>query len=131
MGKIAPLEALREIESIGGRIAFNEKNKLGEVDYQWIKETIYKNAEIIEPALKDYKEKKDLHFVLIGGRENHKTANMRAYSKLKAFESIKDNMPNLTLLGSCDNYESYKEKSGDNLSKGEYNFLRDMLLWIK
>ena len=53
MNKI--LEALREIESIGERITFNEKHKLGKVDYQWIREIICKNTKIIEKSLKALK----------------------------------------------------------------------------
>jgi len=47
---------------------------------------------------------------------------------LKALEIIKTEMPNLTLLASCSSYQKYKEKSGDNLTKEEYELLKEVLL---
>ncbi len=48
--------------------------------------------------------------------------------ELKAFEIIKINMPNLTLLGSCKTYKRYIELSGDNLTREEYDLLKEVLL---
>lgn len=46
------LKALERIKGIADRIEFNQKNKLGDVGYQWVKEVILDNIDDIETALK-------------------------------------------------------------------------------
>lgn len=52
----------------------------------------------------------------------------RLYKLKKVLAIIKIEMPNLTLLASCVDYETYKEKSGDNLTKEEYEILKEEFL---
>ena len=82
----------------------------------------------IETSLNDYSVyKQDYERVM-----KEKNSLLKEYAKSqkehKALEIIKVEMPNLTLLASCKGYERYKQKSGDNLTRKEYELLREVLL---
>lgn len=110
--ELTPLEALKEIKRVYEwytKYAYDTELDKEDIHLFNIVKTALKRLEKIETTT---------HSVL---RED-------ISKNLKALEIIKTEMPNLTLLASCSNYQRYKEKSGDNLTQEEYDLLKEILL---
>ena len=112
--KLSPLQALESTKNLILPV-------LEDDDWRITRCLFEDYLEIIETALKEYN----------GAKAHIEALNKERIEnsiKLKALEIIKTVMPNLTLLGSCKTFKRYKEKSGDVITKEEYNLLKEVLL---
>ena len=98
---------------------------------------------IIETALKDYENLKEVHFIIHNGaRSMNKQHTLKVLKKLKALEIIKEKRVDVSWLMKCfgfiensineeeceyynNNYEAYRNSK--SLTQEEYNLLKEEL----
>lgn len=129
------LERIKKIEIYKEEDYYNPDDErtigLSGYEYQGSVEEEYANEiEIIETALKDYQELKQINIDRSKQMLDLVSEQTKTQNKLKALEIIKKKRVNLEYLKCCETYEQYCLicSYANEIDQEEYNLLKEVLL---